>query len=73
VGVWAVAALVLPLLVRGRALPVDVVGATAWAAGLAAAMEGATGAAPRGLILGALGAGALALLIVASRGAPQTR
>ena len=73
VGVWAVAALVLPLLVRGRALPVDVVGATAWAAGLAAAMQGVTGAVPRGLILGAIAAGALALLIAASRGAPQIR
>jgi hypothetical protein len=63
--VWAVAALVLPWLVRGRALAVDVVAATTWAAGLA----GATGAVaesaglgdPRGLVVGALLAGALAL------------
>ena len=35
--VWAVAALVLPWIVRGRSLSADVVAATAWAAGLAAA------------------------------------
>ncbi len=34
---WAAAALVLPLLVRGRRLSFDVVGVTAWTAGLAAA------------------------------------
>jgi hypothetical protein len=73
VGIWAVAALLLPLLVRGRALAVDAVGAVAWSAGLAAAMQGATGAAPRGLVVGAVASAALALLIAASRGAPQTR
>jgi len=35
--VWAVAAAVTPWLVRGRSLAADVVGAVAWAAGLAAA------------------------------------
>ena len=34
---WAAAAVVLPWLVRGRSLAVDIVGATVWAAGLAAA------------------------------------
>jgi hypothetical protein len=64
--VWAAAAAVLPWVVRGRALSLDVVGATTWAAGLA----GATGAVaesmaladPRGLVAGALLAGALALI-----------
>jgi hypothetical protein len=64
--VWAVAALVLPWLVRGRNLAIDVVAATTWAAGLAAT----TGAVaqstslgePRGLAAGAVLAGALALI-----------
>jgi hypothetical protein len=64
--VWAAAALVLPWLVRGRSLAVDVVAATTWAAGLAAT----TGAVaqslalgdPRGLAAGAVLAGALALI-----------
>ena len=34
---WAAAAVVMPWLVRGRSLPADIVGATAWSAGLAAA------------------------------------
>jgi hypothetical protein len=36
-GLWGLAAAVLPLVVRGRNLAIDVVAATAWAAGLAAA------------------------------------
>jgi hypothetical protein len=64
--VWAAAAAVLPWLVRGRALAVDVVGATTWAAGLAAATgavaESMALAEPRGLVAGALLAGALALI-----------
>ena len=34
---WAAAAVVMPWLVRGRSLPADIVGATVWSAGLAAA------------------------------------
>jgi hypothetical protein len=34
--VWAAAAVVAPWLVRGRSLQADIVGASAWAAGLAA-------------------------------------
>lgn len=60
-GVWALAAAVLPYLVRGRLLTLDLVAATAWAAGLAAGTQAALGAAPRGLIAGAVVAGALAL------------
>jgi hypothetical protein len=69
-GVWAAAAVVLPLLVRGRLLVVDAVAATAWAAGLAAATQGALGTAPRGLVLGAI---ASALLAIAVRTSPVVR
>jgi hypothetical protein len=66
VGAWALAAAVLPLLVRGRHLGLDVVLATTWAAGLAgtgAALAHALPGAPaaHGLTLGAIGAGVLAL------------
>jgi eukaryotic-like serine/threonine-protein kinase len=65
-GVWALAALVLPLFVRGRAFAVDLVGAAAWGAALAAgtqALAPDVGAA----VLGATLAGALAVLARASR------
>ena len=63
---WAAAALVLPWLVAGRALAADVVLATTWAAGLVAA-TGAVAARtglpePRGLVAGAVVAGALAVI-----------
>ncbi|HEY6695333.1 MAG TPA: serine/threonine-protein kinase [Solirubrobacteraceae bacterium] len=64
--VWAAAALVLPWLVRGRSLAVDVVAATTWAAGLGAATgavaQSASLGEPRGLAAGAVVAGALALI-----------
>jgi hypothetical protein len=76
-GVWAVGAAVLPLLVRGRVLTVDIVGATAWSAGVAAAAQATLGGAPPGLIVGAIGSGALALALRGrvgpSRGASDTR
>jgi eukaryotic-like serine/threonine-protein kinase len=59
-GAWALAALVLPWLVRGRNLALDAVVATAWAAGVAAATAATL---PRGAVPGALAAGALALLL----------
>jgi eukaryotic-like serine/threonine-protein kinase len=63
---WAAAALVLPWLVRGRALALDVVGAAAWAAALAsgtAALAGWAGLAePRGLAVGAVVAGVVAVV-----------
>jgi hypothetical protein len=65
-GVWAIAAAVLPVLVHGRALAADVVGATVWAAGLGAGTQAALGADPRGLIAGSVAAAAGAL---AARGA----
>jgi hypothetical protein len=69
---WAVAAVLLPIVVRGRALAADVVGATAWAAGLGSATQAIAGAlawqpAMRGLVAGAVVAGGLALVAAASR------
>ncbi|HEV7493774.1 serine/threonine-protein kinase [Baekduia sp.] len=72
-GVWAAAAAVLPYLVRGRLLVVDVVLATAWAAGLAAATQAAIGGTPRGLIVGAVAAGAVAVIPRASPDARDSR
>ena len=64
---WALAALVLPWLVRGRYAGIDFVAASAWAAGLgsgtAALAEWAGAAPPRGLVAGAIAAGALAWLL----------
>jgi eukaryotic-like serine/threonine-protein kinase len=71
--VWAVAAAVLPILVRGRLVALDVVAATAWAAGLAAATQAAAGDTPRGLVAGAVAAGVLAVLAGASRGGASAR
>ena len=73
--VWGAAALVAPWLVRGRSLPADVVGATAWAAGLAATTaalgewlgERVGQAAPVGLVPGAVAAAALALVLAHAR------
>jgi eukaryotic-like serine/threonine-protein kinase len=68
---WAVAAAVLPLAVRGRNLAVDVVAATVWAAGLAAATgaiaEALAYAEPDGTVPAAVLAGAIALLGAAFR------
>ena len=71
--VWAVAAAVLPYLVRGRILALDIVAATGWAAGLAAASQSAIQAQPRGLIVGAVAAAALAVVPRASLGAREAR
>ena len=63
---WAVAALVLPWLASGRSLAADLVLAAAWAAGLAAATAAIAERAglpePRGLVAGAVLAGALAVI-----------
>jgi len=69
---WAAAAVLLPVLVRGRVLAADVVGATAWAAGLGSATQAIAGALAwqptmRGLVAGAVVAGGLALATAASR------
>jgi eukaryotic-like serine/threonine-protein kinase len=65
-GVWALAALLLPLFVRGRTFALDLVGAAVWGAGLAMgtqALAPDAGAA----VLGAVLAGVLAVLVRASR------
>jgi hypothetical protein len=63
---WAAAALVLPWLVPGRALALDIVGAAVWAAGLAAATAAVAQyaglAEPRGLAAGAVVAGVAAVI-----------
>jgi eukaryotic-like serine/threonine-protein kinase len=70
---WAAAAMLLPVLVRGRALAADVVGATTWAAGLGSASQAVAGAlswqpAMRGVVAAAVVAGGLAVVAAASRG-----
>jgi hypothetical protein len=72
-GVWAAAAAVLPYLVRGRLLVADIVLAIAWTAGLAAATQAAIGGAPRGLIVGAIAAAAVAVIPRASPDARVSR
>jgi hypothetical protein len=69
---WALAAVLLPLLVRGRSAALDVVAAAGWAAALAASTQALCEALvldpPRGLVAGALAAGALAVGARAARG-----
>jgi eukaryotic-like serine/threonine-protein kinase len=73
---WALGAALLGLLVRGRGAALDVLAAAAWASALAATtplLDGglaaqATHVAPRGLIVGSLLAGALAVGARALRG-----
>jgi hypothetical protein len=71
-GLWAVAAALLPLLVRGRSAALDLVGAAGWAAMLAAASralsDGLVLDPPRGLVWGALVAGSIAVGARAVRG-----
>ena len=74
--VWAVAALLLPVVVRGRSFAVDLVGVTMWAAALGSATEAVAAAlsspdvpvSMRGLVAGAVAAGAVAVAARASRG-----
>jgi serine/threonine protein kinase len=73
---WAGAAVVLPWIVRGRRMALDVVGATVWAAALASAtpalVSGVSAQAlhlsPRGALLGAIVGGILAVASRALRG-----
>ena len=67
--IWGVAAVVLPWLVRGRSLASDVVAASAWSAGVAAAAvalgeslgDRVAQSAPHGMVPGAVVAAALAV------------
>jgi hypothetical protein len=65
-GLWALAALVLPFLVRGRVFAVDLVAATAWAAALGSATQ-AVAPGMRGLVAGAVAAGGIAVAARAIR------
>jgi eukaryotic-like serine/threonine-protein kinase len=73
---WAAAAVLLPLLVRGRSAALDVVAATVWSAATAATVPLLAGgssahgaqASPRGAIAGAVLGGALAVAARALRG-----
>jgi hypothetical protein len=73
---WAGAAVLLPLLVRGRKAALDIVGATVWSAALVAATPAldsglsahAAHVSPRGAILGAVFGGVLAVAARALRG-----
>ena len=63
-GIFAAAALVLPLLVRGRTPLLDALGALIWAAGLISALRlVAGGTSPPGLLFGALLAAVVAALL----------
>jgi hypothetical protein len=77
-GLWAGAAVALPVLVRGRVLAADLVGATAWAAALGSATQAIAGSLSwqptmRGLVAGAVAAGGLAVVFAASRGEAYVR
>jgi hypothetical protein len=67
VALWAVAAAILPWIVRGRWLAIDFIGACAWAAGLGAATVGIADAIgvvePRNTIAASVVAGVLAVAI----------
>jgi serine/threonine protein kinase len=73
---WAGAAVLLPLLVRGRSAALDVVAATVWSAAIATAVPLVAGgssayvaqASPRGAVVGAVLGGALAVAARALRG-----
>ena len=69
---WGLAAVALPLFVRGRSAALDLVGAAAWAGALAAATGALSEAlvldAPRGLVLGAVASGVIAVAARAAFG-----
>jgi hypothetical protein len=69
---WAGAAAILPLLVRGRSAKLDLVAATGWSAWLAASTQALSGGlvlgAPRGLVVGALAGAVVAVAARAARG-----
>jgi hypothetical protein len=69
---WGLAAVLLPLLVRGRSAALDLVGVAAWAAALAAATQALSQALvldpPRGLVAGAIAGGVIAVGARAVRG-----
>jgi hypothetical protein len=71
--VFALAAVALPVLIRGRAPVLDALGALVWAAGLISAVRlVAGGASPPDLLFGALLAAVIAALLVRRLGPPET-
>jgi hypothetical protein len=78
-GVWALAAVVLPWVVRGRSAAIDLAAAVAWAAALATATEAMLGAitagsslpSARGLVVGAVVAALGAVALRAGRRAAR--
>jgi eukaryotic-like serine/threonine-protein kinase len=70
--VFALAAVALPVLIRGRAPVLDVLGALVWAAGLISAVRlVAGGTSPPDLLFGALLAAVIAALLVRRLGPPE--
>lgn len=69
--VWGVATLVLPWMVRGRNLYVDIVAATTWAATAAAATIAVCGPGSPSVIAGAVLAGAAAVALATFRAGAQ--
>jgi hypothetical protein len=74
-GLWAVGAMVLPWIVRGRSAPVDVVAAAVWSAAVTAAtavlvsgLSSHSHTSPRGAVLGALAGATFAVGARALRG-----
>ena len=71
-GVFALAAAVLPLLIRGRTPVLDALGALIWAAGMISALRLVAGDShPPGLLFGALLAAVVAALLTRRLGAPD--
>jgi tRNA A-37 threonylcarbamoyl transferase component Bud32 len=72
-GIFAAAALVLPLLVRGRTPLIDALGALIWAAGLITTLKLVAGStSPPGLLFGALLAAVIAALLARRMGDRDT-
>jgi hypothetical protein len=71
-GIFAAAALVLPLLVRGRTPLIDALGALIWAAGLITTLKLVAGStSPPGLLFGALLAAVVAAFLSRRMGSPR--
>jgi hypothetical protein len=76
IATWALAAAVLPLIVRGRSRLLDLAAAGAWATALAVAGSwhaSATASLPRGWALGAVAAGLVAFAVRRTRGPVPAR
>jgi eukaryotic-like serine/threonine-protein kinase len=72
-GAFAIAALVLPILIRGRAPVIDAIGALIWAAGVISVLRLINGGtSPPDLLFGALLAAVLAALLVRRFGVPES-